>query len=297
MPKSGKTRKNKVRDGPSEKLLKETTMQEEVQTEDEISLSDIFRALWAKVWILVAALILGIAIGGGFGFLRYYNVHYYGADVTYFVWGIKTETTTSGDGETQTTTTQFISDTTIQRIINILPSNDFQRELMKNLPEAADIEQGSEEEREFFRLLDESVSYSFLENTSQITAAVSVLNDEQLAAHLLDSINSTLPTYITDWLQTDPSIEVEFRLLYDINCRLLNPHQWVTEGIKYGALLGLAALVIACVAVVVVDRTDTRLRDYHKVAQKFNLPVLGVIPRISESHEAAAQKDGTEVRK
>lgn len=143
---------------------------------------------------------------------------------------------------------------------------------MKNLPEAADIEQGSEEEREFFRLLDESVSYSFLENTSQITAAVSVLNDEQLAAHLLDSINSTLPAYITDWLQTDPSIEVEFRLLYDINCRLLNPHQWVTEGIKYGALLGLAALVIACVAVVVVDRTDTRLRDYHKVAQKFNLP-------------------------
>ena len=189
MPKSGKTRKNKVRDGPSEKLLKETTMQEEVQTEDEISLSDIFRALWAKVWILVAALILGIAIGGGFGSLRYYNVHYYGADVIYFVWGIKTETI--DDGETQTTTTQFISDTTIQRIINILPSNDFQRELMKNLPEAADIEQGSEEEREFFRLLDESVSYSFLENTSQITAAVSVLNDEQLAAHLLDIIADT----------------------------------------------------------------------------------------------------------
>lgn len=297
MPKSGKTRENKVRDGPSEKLLKETTMQEEVQTEDEISLSDIFRALWAKVWILVAALILGIAIGGGFGFLRYYNVHYYGADVTYFVWGIKTETTTSGDGATQTTTTQFISDSTIQRIINILPSNDFQRELMKNLPEAEGIEEGSKEERDFFKLIDDSVSYSFLENTSQITAAVSVLNDEQLAAHLLDSINSTLPAYITDWLQTDPSIEVEFRLLYDINCRLLNPNQWVTKGIKYGALLGLAALVIACVAVVVVDRTDTRLRDYHKVAQKFNLPVLGVIPRISESHEAAAQKDGTEVRK
>lgn len=87
MPKSGKTRKNKVRDGPSEKLLKETTMQEEVQTEDEISLSDIFRALWAKVWILVAALILGIAIGGGFGFLRYYNVHYYGAGRNLFCLG------------------------------------------------------------------------------------------------------------------------------------------------------------------------------------------------------------------
>ena len=72
-------------------------MQEEMQVEDEISLSDIFHALWAKIWILVATLLIGVIAGGAFGFLRYYNVHYYGADVTYFVWGIKTETTTSGE--------------------------------------------------------------------------------------------------------------------------------------------------------------------------------------------------------
>ena len=270
-------------------------MQEEMQVEDEISLSDIFHALWAKIWILVATLLIGVIAGGAFGFLRYYNVHYYGADVTYFVWGIKTETTTSG--ETTSQTTQFISDTTIERIISILPSNDFQRELMQHLPEAENIEEGSKEERDFFELLDDSVTYSYVENTSQITAEVSVLNDEQLAAHLIESIRTVLPEYITNWLQTDPSIEVEFRLLYDTNCRLLNPGQWVTEGIKYGALIGLAALVIACVVVIVTDRTDTRLRDYQKVSQKFRIPVLGVIPRFTDLHEIGERKNQTEVRK
>ena len=270
-------------------------MQEEMQVEDEISLSDIFHALWAKIWILVATLLIGVIAGGAFGFLRYYNVHYYGADVTYFVWGIKTETTTSG--ETTSQTTQFISDTTIERIISILPSNDFQRELMQHLPEAENIEEGSKEERDFFELLDDSVTYSYVENTSQITAEVSVLNDEQLAAHLIESIRTVLPEYITNWLQTDPSIEVEFRLLYDTNCRLLNPGQWVTEGIKYGALIGLAALVVACVVVIVADRTDTRLRDYQKVSQRFRIPVLGVIPRFADLHEVGERKNQTEVRK
>ena len=50
--------------------------------------------------------------------------------------------------------------------------------------------------------------------------------------------------------------------------------------IKYAALLGLASLVVACVVVVIVDRSDKRLRDYDLVAKKFNIPVLGVIPAI-----------------
>ena len=71
----------------------------------------------------------------------------------------------------------------------------------------------------------------------------------------------------------------------------------MTEGIKYGALIGLAALVIACVIVIVADRTDTRLRDYQKVSQKFRIPVLGVIPRFTDLHEIGERKNQTEVRK
>ena len=44
-------------------------MQEEMQTEDEISLSDIFRALWSKIWIIIASLRAGVILGGVFGFV------------------------------------------------------------------------------------------------------------------------------------------------------------------------------------------------------------------------------------
>ena len=69
------------------------------------------------------------------------------------------------------------------------------------------------------------------------------------------------------------------------------------EGIKYGALIGLAALVVACVAVVIAERADTRLHDYEKVAQKFNVPVLGVIPRISDIEHTHIQRNKTEGKK
>ena len=56
-------------------------MQEEMQTEDEISLSDIFRALWSKIWIIIASLLAGVILGAVFGFVKYHDVHYYRADV------------------------------------------------------------------------------------------------------------------------------------------------------------------------------------------------------------------------
>ena len=36
-----------------------------MQTEDELSLSDIFRAIWSRIWAIVAALVIGAAAGMG----------------------------------------------------------------------------------------------------------------------------------------------------------------------------------------------------------------------------------------
>lgn len=60
-------------------------MQEEVVSEGEISLSDIFRALWAKIWIILASLLVGVIVGGTLGFVKNHDVHYYGASVDLFL--------------------------------------------------------------------------------------------------------------------------------------------------------------------------------------------------------------------
>ncbi len=266
-------------------------MQEEIQAEEELSLSEIFRALKAKIWVLLVTLIIGIAAGGGFGFLRYYNVHYYGADVTYFV-----SNSATSDENSIGQAAQTLTESALKNINGLLNTNYFQRLLMEGLPEAEGIEPDSKKEQNFFKLLSQSITYSYTVGESKITASVSVLNDPTFAAHLFDQVKAILPDFISTILNTTDKNVACTQLSYQL-CRLLNPNQWVMEGIKYGALIGLAALVVACVAVVLAERADTRLHDYEKVAQKFNVPVLGVIPRISDIEARHAQRNKTEDRK
>mgnify|MGYP007088296086 CR=1 FL=1 len=61
---------------------------------------------------------------------------------------------------------------------------------------------------------------------------------------------------------------------------LLNPGNARKKAILFGAIFGLGALLIACVAVVVADNSDERLRDYDKFSKSLGMPVLGVIPSI-----------------
>ncbi|HIU58528.1 MAG TPA: hypothetical protein IAC57_00355 [Candidatus Scatosoma pullistercoris] len=266
-------------------------MQEEIQAEEELSLSEIFRALKAKIWVLLVTLIIGIAAGGGFGFLRYYNVHYYGADVTYFV-----SNSAISDENSTGQAAQTLTESALKNINGLLNTNYFQRLLMEGLPEAEGIEPDSKKEQNFFKLLSQSITYSYTVGESKITASVSVLNDPTFAAHLFDQVKAILPDFISTILSTTDKNVACTQLSYQL-CRLLNPNQWVMEGIKYGALIGLAALVVACVAVVLAERADTRLHDYEKVAQKFNVPVLGVIPRISDIEHTHIQRNKTEGKK
>lgn len=59
---------------------------------------------------------------------------------------------------------------------------------------------------------------------------------------------------------------------------LLNSGNTKKKTILFGVIFGLGALLIACVAVVVADNSDERLRDYDKFSKAIGMPVLGVIP-------------------
>ena len=270
-------------------------MQEEIQAEEELSLSEIFRALKAKIWVLLVTLIIGIAAGGGFGFLRYYNVHYYGGELTYFISSAGKESGNSASAEGQIT--QSYNENVLNMITTLLNSKVFNRVIMDGLPEAEGIEQETKEEEEFFLRLSESISYKYTVGKNTISVSVSALNDQTFASELMDRIKTVLPSYVTQNMNEQVFGPTSCSLINWTLCRLLNPNQWVTEGIKYGALIGLAALVVACVAVVIAERADTRLHDYEKVAQKFNVPVLGVIPRISDIEHTHIQRNKTEGKK
>ena len=53
-----------------------------------------------------------------------------------------------------------------------------------------------------------------------------------------------------------------------------------TQAIKYGLLVAIAAFVVACIVIIIVDKSDKRLRELSVITNNFNIPVLGVIPSI-----------------
>ena len=48
---------------------------------------------------------------------------------------------------------------------------------------------------------------------------------------------------------------------------------------------GKLAVAIAAVTVIILDRSDKRLRDYDAVSKKLNIPVIGVIPKFEREDE------------
>lgn len=161
---------------------------------------------------------------------------------------------------------------------------------------------------EYIEKITESVSYSYVEESesdtnvsdlakSFIYVTISVLEDEgAFAQFLFTRVNKVLPEYV----ETNMAVPSGY---VGTNCQRItrldevqrtNEGYMLSTAVKYALILGAAALVVACVAVIVIDRSNKRLRDYELTFEKFGVPVLGVIPTIDkEDYEAKAEQEKT----
>ncbi|MBR1974690.1 MAG: hypothetical protein IKA20_02460 [Clostridia bacterium] len=127
---------------------------------------------------------------------------------------------------------------------------------------------------------------------SFIYVKISVLNDREFANELLESVKNVVPGYVEENMAKPADYEGTNcqRITRSDEIRLTNPGYTTTEAIKYGLLFAAAALVIACVIIIIVDKSDKRLRDYEIITKKFNVPVLGVVPTIETLTEESNAK-------
>ena len=134
---------------------------------------------------------------------------------------------------------------------------------------------------------------------SFIYVNVSVLNDEELANDLFDQLLVMLPRYVEKNMAIPSGyIGTNCQRITRLNeVEQTNSGHMLKTSIKYALLLGAVSLVIASVVVIVIDRSNTRLRNYEATMEKFNVPVLGVIPTIVENEKAEESKTDTEVQK
>lgn len=252
----------------------------EKNEQNEIELSQIFRVLLNKWWIVALATIAGIILGGVFGFVRYKDKDYYGATVKYDV----SIVSYVGD-DLQKGTNYSYTASHMNRMTELLSEDKFMEKLMQRI-DGAPTRDDAEKFFPYMSALKKSLSFSYNENNfNSLYVTVSVLNNKEFAETLLETVEAEVPLYVQERMIIPSSNDTT---KYQTTCeeqtiatvQLLNAGQSAKEAVKFGLILGAAALVIACVAVVIADNSDKRLRDYQKFSERYGITVLGVIPAL-----------------
>lgn len=396
-------------------------MEENIRTQEEISLAEIFKILWRKVKVLIFALVIGVIFGGSLGVLTTFNERYYGTTVEFYVNPKKDENQISNESQygvygaygrhvmdnmtkllgsesfaeqllldDDGLPTQFLSDenraeidakiaeagtplaikksaiktaeTARQAVAEAQvayneKAKEWETELQvlvagnatvveietareqclgeakraletaqdaKELAELAETKaiedantaveavralwRETERYEELIITVTESINYRYYDETetdvddlarSFIYVNVSVLNDEELANDLFDQLLVMLPRYVEKNMAIPSGyIGTNCQRITRLNeVEQTNSGHMLKTSIKYALLFGAVSLVIASVVVIVIDRSNTRLRNYEATMEKFNVPVLGVIPTIVENEKAEESKTDTEVQK
>ena len=154
------------------------------------------------------------------------------------------------------------------------------------------------------------VSYSYLETTptddsdtsklarSFIYVRISVLHKDAetgiaTADDILTRVKKVVPSYV-EGNMTVPDGYI------GTNCQRISrmdgihqtdPNYTKNQAIKSGILFAGFFFVVACVVVIIIDKSDKRLRDYDVITKNFNVPVLGVVPTINAlAAESLAKK-------
>lgn len=282
-------------------------MQEPVQHR-EIGFADLFRIIFKKFYVIVIAVVLAAALGATYAYSKNNGISYYGATTDY---KISVTSMLYVDDKTDNSDepvpygepsgyNYLYKEEHLSMLIDDLRSDKFIRDyIMEKIegfpsynPDASDAEANN-----YYNLLLSikgciSYSYNAVRNPNAISATVRVLNNKELAQKLFEQISEAVPQYITENMikpAPETTVTMEGTLVsrvYTTHCtemsmsriRLLNGGQAQSAMLRYAVLAGFLAAVITCIAVIVMDYTDTRLRDPEDFAKRNDIRLLGAIP-------------------
>lgn len=77
----------------------------------------------------------------------------------------------------------------------------------------------------------------------------------------------------------------------------MNAGETASTTIKYGILCAAASFVVACIAFVVIDVSDSRIRELDQVSEDLKIPLLGVIPSILIPEKNKEKSDKSKTKK
>lgn len=294
-------------------------MEDKLQTEEGLSLLELVKLLLSKIKILFIIVMLAGIMGGSYAIWKTVDINYYGTTIEFYVNPEQPKENVGENGGSQYGVYGAYGRHVMDNIVKLLGSQSFAEILMEgmeNVPVKMVIDSEGNEKLnpDYISMLnrvDKAVDFTYLESGADVADAnnlarsfiyvnITVLNDKAFAEDLLKQVRKEVPIYVED----NMAVPTDYT---GTNCQqitivdeigLTNPGYTRNQAIKYAFLFGAAAGIIACVIIIIIDKSDKRLRDYEAVMRSLNVPVLGVIPTIAAlAAESANKQKGAKVVK
>lgn len=288
-------------------------MEERERVENEISLKDVFTVLWAKIKLIVLVVLTGCLLGGVLGYVKSYDVVYYGTELTFFV-SPKKSTDKEGDDIIYGTYGNTVMDSMI-KLLSTEKSISYYLEDMEGVPKKPVYEEGMDETvyanevlayNEFIYKVKESLTFTYKEDGSTevdssdtesknfIYVTLSVRDegdfDKEFTRRFLGNIQVKIPKVVEGSMLNPDESQYE-----QTSCTLVTPIYPMVkvmnkgfalrETFKFAVFFGLASFLLVCAVAIIMDRMDKRIKDAERLEAKFDIPLLGTIPSLPLSDD------------
>ncbi len=235
---------------------------------NEFSLFDFFKLLIKRWLVLLIALIIGIGGGALFSFIKNNNKDYYGTTVMFYVNPVKKDSVSKlpvyGSYGNNVTDTMVV----------LLESEYFADKIISGISGAPEKEIEGQINPEYTKLLREIQQYTSFSNkdtTKDDTvsqpnnifyANISVKNDPDFAKVLLMRLQDEAVAFIEENMPVPTGYEttkcIPISVINDIEN--LNEKDKQNSILKFAVLGGAATFVLACIAVVIIDRYQNKYK-------------------------------------
>lgn len=232
---------------------------EDKNFEDEIDLLKLLKVLWHRAWaIVLAAVICG---GAAFSYARFLITPLYEASILMYVnnSSFSVGSTSFSISSSELTAAQSLVDT----YLVILKT----RTTLNDVIEEAELSCSYEELREM-------ISAAAV-NSTEIFEIVVTNADPMEAEKIANTIGEVLPDKISNIVNGSSVRIVDYAV---IPSRKASPN--ITKYTAIGLMLGF---VVSCGIIILLDLFDDIVHTEDYLTQKFDLPLLAVIPDLMES--------------
>ncbi len=219
----------------------------------ELDLRRVLFILWKRVWVLI--LFMAILGGAAFSFSKWFMTKRYSASVSMYVYNQENRSGTSITSGDLLTSQKLVG-----TYIVILKSNSVLDQVSERL---GGICSSSE--------LRKMLTASSINDTEAFSVTITN-TDPELAQKIANTIADVVPSEIKRVVKAGAVEVIDYAVL---------PDKPTSPNIAVNTAAGIAAgLVLAVILVLVLEMTDTAVRSEEDLTEIFEIPVLGVIPRL-----------------